>query len=338
MKKVFAAKQSTTGLISIGLVDATGAAISAANVSAATLTYWNAEQSTSDYINARNAQNVKGANNGAVTDGNFTWALQPADTVIVDQARAIGDTELHMFRLDVAHSQSGSPFSEVYGVRVECQRLGANPTPTLLRSSPSIALATVDDILTSEAFAADPTPTTDHREAFAQAILAFSEQVERETSRWLWRSRTAIPWVEVLDLEYGQQLLQLRGYPLASVASIKIDWQGDFANPETVLDPTDFTLFQGGRTGQVKLRSWAPTVEGPGVCQVTYVGGLAADVHGIPADLRAACVEQVALMVKRAPNVAISGQAQSGGSVTYFRSAALCTNALDAINRYRTQS
>lgn len=201
--------------------------------------------------------------------------------------------------------------------------------------TPTIALATVADVLNSKGMEAWAN-TTDLAtlEAIADAIHDFSLTAEQDTGRWFKKSTVDLPWTEVLDVECGQRVFALRAYPVASIVSIKSDADSDFASA-TALDPTSYALHQGGRTGQVILRSAAGIVDGPQTLQITYVGGLALDVHQIPANLRRPCIEQVLLSLKRPENVDISGKAQSGGSVTYFRNTPLCTNASAAIDRYR---
>ena len=123
MKQTLPVKEGTTALITVTLVDATGAPIQLTSISTATLTLWNGEMAEggSNVINSRTAQNVKNANNCTIhaTSGLFTWTVQAADATVIDAVRALGDTELHLFRLTVTHSASGSPFSELYGMRVE---------------------------------------------------------------------------------------------------------------------------------------------------------------------------------------------------------------------------
>lgn len=337
MKKIFPAKQGATSILSFGLTDSAGAAIPASSIADILLTLWNAEQGPTAYLNSRNALSVKGANGGVVTDGLLTWTAAAADNPIVDQARGIGDTELHGIRLDVTHSASGSPFSEVYGLRVECQRPGTNATPARLRSSPSIALASVWDVLNSpelEQYRTSLAPEL--AEWIAQGILATSAELETETGRRFQQSTTLHPWTEVLDRECGQRVFQLRAYPVSAIVSVKTHPDGDFDAADAVtLAATDYALFQQGRTGQLMLRERAALFDGPQTLQVTYQGGLASDVHQVPADLHLACVETVRLVMKRTPDLHISGKAQSGGSVTYFRNAPLPTSATAAIARYR---
>jgi uncharacterized phiE125 gp8 family phage protein len=197
--------------------------------------------------------------------------------------------------------------------------------------TPTITLATVADVLNTDAmetYRAAPALTL--LEAITQAIQAFSLQAEAECGRWFKRTT----WTEVLDVECAQRLVSLRAYPVASVTTVKVAADSDFASA-TALDATDYALTQSGRTGQLMLRSSLSLFAGTQTLQVVYVGGLAEHVHQIPADLRQACIEQALLSLKRPDNIDIAGKAQSGGSVTYFRNAPLTTAAQAAIDRYR---
>lgn len=120
MKKVFPAVQNGATVAQLTLVDGEGNPIAAANVTAMTLTFWNLELGEDAIINGRDGQDVLNTNDctyGA-TDGLFTWAVQAADNVCEVVGKVPGETELHAFRLDVAHTQVGSPFPEEYGIRV----------------------------------------------------------------------------------------------------------------------------------------------------------------------------------------------------------------------------
>jgi hypothetical protein len=126
MKTVFPIKQGVVAPITLSIVDATGAPITLANLSALTLVLWNGEgNETVDAINNRKIghanSNAKNANFVTVhsTSGLVTWLVQVADTPLVSTTLGIGDTELHLFRLIATHTQSGSPFHELYGMRVE---------------------------------------------------------------------------------------------------------------------------------------------------------------------------------------------------------------------------
>lgn len=101
------------------LKDDSGTLITSANISAITMSYYNAEEdeSASNIINSRTAQAVKDANNCTMgaSDGLFTWNGQPADAAFRDQSK---DSELHVMELKATHSQGGSPFVCVEGFRL----------------------------------------------------------------------------------------------------------------------------------------------------------------------------------------------------------------------------
>ena len=171
----------------------------------------------------------------------------------------------------------------------------------------------------------------DDREHLYQAIAAFSYQAEQHCGRWF---RLAA-YTEVLDTDEGQHVVQLRAYPVASVASVKEDYEGDFASV-TALDATDYALVRGGRSGQLRLRGTRPFIEATQGLQVVYTGGLAAVVHQLPADLRMAAVEQVPYMLERAKTAHLTGQSGPEGSATYFRATPLLPSVAALLGPYRT--
>ena len=340
MKKIFPAKQGVPSILTIDLVDATGTPVTAANVSAATLTLWNEDQGPTAYINSRNATlTVKGANGGAFTDGRFTWSVAAADVPIIDQARGIGDTELHGFRLDVTHSQSGLGISEVYGMRVEVLRPGTGTTPARLRASPSIVGASFADLLRQPALdgvakaVADGTLSLDQREQLQQLLLAATIDLERTCGRVLQRTT----WTDVLDVDRdGQTLFHLRAYPVGTITSVTYADDGVFTGI-AALPATAYALLRGGRTGELQLRSTADWLAAaPQSLQVVYTGGIAAHVSQLPADLQAAVTSQAAFGWKRDQNIDLHSVSQEQGSVTYYREGAGTPAFAEAVARYRT--
>lgn len=166
-------------------------------------------------------------------------------------------------------------------------------------------------------------------EYIEQAIRAVSQQVEDECGRWF-RLDT---YTEVLDVVTGQKLISLRGYPISSITSIKEATDGDFASA-TAKTSTDYWTLENGRTGQVQMR-YVGFVGGAGSVQVIYVGGLANETSALPADLRMACVDQVAFMVRRATTSHLKSESQQQGSVTYFQEASILPAVQHVFDRYR---
>jgi len=109
------------------LIDDTDTMIGAANITGARMWYYNLEEdeSADNAINGRGGaagsagQDVAGVNNCTIADVGsktvFTWNGQPADAAFRDQTKT---TELHKMKLQVTHTQGGSPFNYNEGFRV----------------------------------------------------------------------------------------------------------------------------------------------------------------------------------------------------------------------------
>ena len=87
--------EATTGEITGTLVDLAGVGVPVSQLTTLTLTLRNA--ATGAIVNGRNQQNVKNANNVTVGDtgptaGQLVWAVQAADTPIID---AGAEQDLH---------------------------------------------------------------------------------------------------------------------------------------------------------------------------------------------------------------------------------------------------
>jgi hypothetical protein len=200
----------------------------------------------------------------------------------------------------------------------------------------TIDLCTVDDVLRSPMFQEyqDGTtePAADLREYMQQAILAVSDEAEAITGRWLKRDT----YTEVLDVELGWRVLQLRAYPVVSVTSVILGALDGTFPAGNAFAATDYALLQQGRSGQLGLRLGAIGLAwGVASVRVVYVGGLSALPENLSADLRLAAVEQVAYVVRRASTAHLTSEAQQGGSATYYRATPLLPSVACVFDRYR---
>jgi len=69
------------------LLDETGAPVALGSIESITLTLYNADgDEPANIVNGRDHQDIKNANDVTIdaTSGKLTWAVQPADTAIVD--------------------------------------------------------------------------------------------------------------------------------------------------------------------------------------------------------------------------------------------------------------
>lgn len=86
---VYTCNERTSPIYTGTLTDSVGDAVPLAAISTLTLTLF--DQQTGQILNSRDSQDVKNANNVTVaaTSGLLTWQLQPADTAIIDGAKAV---------------------------------------------------------------------------------------------------------------------------------------------------------------------------------------------------------------------------------------------------------
>lgn len=108
--------------------------------------------------------------------------------------------------------------------------------------------------------------TTDHDDRIRQLITSVSAMIETYLGRHIEeKSRTGI-----YDVEPGQQLIFLRGYPVKTVTSYKEDISREFSG--SAIDSSNYYTDAG--RGAIDFDKYA-LLWGPGVFQAVYVGGMA---------------------------------------------------------------
>ncbi len=225
---------------------------------------------TGAVVNSRSDQNVKNTNNVIVdtgTSGSFEWTIQKTDLTPLVSTDSYAEhiatlkwkyrTSLwgeHEHRLAIRNFTSLCTFQDV----AEFRR-GIDATEVLLVES---------------------------------MIDAVSLRIEQETGRLFRLSTEASPTTEVFSV-YGEGAwsLPLKRYPVSKIVSVKESESGDFTNPDSVIDATDYSL--NSDNNRIQMRYY-PFTAGRGCLQIVYVGGLARDPGGIPFDLRMAVARQVA--------------------------------------------
>lgn len=147
--------------------------------------------------------------------------------------------------------------------------------------------------------------------AIAGLIPAVSAAMERELDRYA----TAEERTEVLDVDFGQRVFRLRGWPVTSIASVKHDTDREFGSASAIASTEYAANLAMGR-----LTLDLPVTPGDGVLQVVYTGGMVAT----GADFAAAFPElahladlQIAYLLQRKEGLGASSQSVGGGSVAY---------------------
>ena len=239
-----------------------------ADLNELTLTVLDAK--TGAVVNSRSAQNVKNTNNVTVdtgVTGSFEWTIQKADLTPLDSTAAYAEhvatltwkyrTSLygeHEHRLAIRNFTSLCTFQDVAEYRK-----GIDASEILLVES---------------------------------MIDAVSLRVEQETGRLFRLSTEDAPTTEVFSI-YGDGAwsLPLKRTPIVKIVSVKQEQEVNFADPNSLIDATDYTT--NGDNSRIQMRYY-PFDPGRGSVQVVYAGGLARDPGGIPFDLRMATARQVA--------------------------------------------
>lgn len=101
--------------------------------------------------------------------------------------------------------------------------------------------------------------------------------------RWLNRHIIQEARTEQLDVESGQMVFLLKGYPVASSPTpvFKSDFNRDFVSAQAISDTTFYLKLS---IGKVEFETFLPTF-GPGTLQVVYTGGMAPTIvrlNGVP--------------------------------------------------------
>lgn len=170
-------------------------------------------------------------------------------------------------------------------------------------------------------------PGTAHADdAKLTAIIA---GVSAQVIAYLGRHAVREEHVGYFDVECGQTEFQLRGYPVNAIGGIKSDSTREFPNGSELASDT-YTF--SPKTGRLVIDR-TTLAEGARALEVTYTGGLAADVAALVADasmadLVMAAELQVAFLWRRKGLIGTSGASTpQGGSVTLDKNQGAATSS-----------
>lgn len=164
----------------------------------------------------------------------------------------------------------------------------------------------------------------------AQLIAFYSARFEHEMGRWTKsEART-----EQYDIEPGQRMVALKGWPIASIASVKNDDTRTFGS-DSVIDPT---LYYANLTKGTLQFDWIEPVAGPGALQVVYTAGMAADttafITAYP-DLAQALDLQVAEVIRRKDRLGATNMSFQGGGFGYEAAVKLLPEVRTTLDLHR---
>ena len=117
----------------------------------------------------------------------------------------------------------------------------------------------------------------------------------------------------------------------SAVAEIRESSGRDFASALTLVDSDDY--FFDTATGLVHREGY--WLNGRGVIQATWTGGIAINTEGVPDDLRQAAVIQVAFWWQRYKDLGVSGKSfDQGGSVSISSPLTLLPEVVEVFDTY----
>lgn len=261
-------EEGTTAKFGGILRDDARLAIPFADLNELTLTLIDAKSGS--VINSRNAQDVKNTNNVVVdtgTSGSFEWTIQKNDLTPLDSTASYAE---HVATLKWRYRMS---------------LWGEHEHRLAIRNFTS--LCTFQDV-------AEYRRGIDAAEILLveSMIDAVSLRIEQETGRLFRLSTIDTPTTETFSIySSGAWSLPLKRYPVSSIVSVKEESEGNFDDPNSLIDATDYALNYD--KSRIEMRYY-PFTPGRGSVQIKYAGGLARDPGGVPFDLRMATARQVA--------------------------------------------
>lgn len=106
--------EKTTAIYSATIKDENGNPVALASIDAITLKLY--AEGSSSYINSRNGQNIKNANNVTIhaTSGLLTWEMTPADNVVVSTDLPADSREKHIALFEWTYNGSRAGKHETY--------------------------------------------------------------------------------------------------------------------------------------------------------------------------------------------------------------------------------
>jgi hypothetical protein len=260
-----------------------------------TLTLSLVDEISGTSVNSRTGNSHLNTNNVTVnSSGVLTWQIQPADTTIVNTS---GEEEPSL-------EEHKATFVATY-IDID----GDTKTLThehILGVRNNLALCRFEDVQLQI-----PGVENLDRQFIENIIDAVSARCESYCKRKFMKATRT----EYHSIDKNQRNLFLKRYPIQSVTGIWEDWTGGFSEDVQPTNTDDYDAVTLSEKGIVRAR-YRPWNRGVGTVKVTYVGGLARNVGGLPHDLRHSVARQAAFVYTRRASLGILGESIAGTSVS----------------------
>lgn len=168
-----------------------------------------------------------------------------------------------------------------------------------------------------------------HGGLLSEMITAISARVEQSMRRHVQSTSRTV----VYDVQPGQRMVQLFGYPVTSVTTVHHDLDRDFAS-DSLIDSDNYSV--DSRTGALWLDyEYAPDRQ---ILQVVYTGGMAATTAAFIAafpDVTQAVTMQVVEEYRRRNAHGANSVAVAGDSVSFVGDVQMLPLVTQVIERHR---
>ena len=250
------------------------------------------------------------------TAGDLTWYGQGPAAALVD---ATADVEEHVAEFTVSWDAAGAGGTKV---SKELFRIIVQP------SYGRFTLCTFDDVV--KGFGVIQVADQPFVEDLIDAVtLAF----EREAHR---KFKYLDQWSEVLSNNQAGAQKQLLRFPIDMTRpfTIKEAWDSNFAGPfATTVAASDYVV--NDKKGRITHKYAGFYTIGQSVLEMTYSGGIARDVGGVPRDLRMAATRQVIFWWQNRTKIGISSMTiPEGGMIQQLATQDLLPDVVRTLKRF----
>ena len=276
-------------------------------------------------------ENAGGGSGNDITDVQVDTSVDGGVTVDTDQHPGVPTVPIAFGESGNANIGTFAETAAFVRVRAKCAA-GADTTATAMLTADSAAgrICTLSDVKDRLGLSG-----TDHDQAIERIISGLAAIFEGYAHRIL-----LVNAAETTEYYTGLGTrLQLKRYPVVSIASVRQAYDYDFDSADALDADTDYRLITANGI-LYRINAFWPEVE-QGI-QVIYRGGYcsAGQTPGegefaMPADLREAAIEQSCFLFKRRDDIGLSGVSAEGGSISKFSPMDLLPMVKKILDSYR---
>jgi len=246
-------------------------------------------------VNSRTGNNHLNTNNVTVnTSGVLTWNLQPADTTVINTSLVDEPSvEEHRAVFVATYVDTDSNTKTLIHEHIVAVR---NYVPLCRFEDVQLQIPGVENV---------------DRQFIENLIDSVSLRCETYCDRkFLKATRT-----EYFNIDRNQTHIRVSRYPITSVANVWEDYTGQYSGDLNNTRADEYDALSRANKGIISCR-YRPWTKGFSSVKVTYTGGLAVNVGGLPSDLRQSVARQVSYLYQKRSSLGVTGESIAGSSIT----------------------